>query len=390
MRCFEWLSGELEELHDSYLLRRLATIDSCPSPRVSIEGEQKLLLCSNNYLGLAADPRVIRAAMVATEKYGAGAGAARLISGNMPVHTVLEEAIARFKGTEAALLFSTGYMANTGLLGTLCKKGDVIFCDRLSHASIIDGCTLSSARMVRYRHNDMAHLEFLLQKTSGNRKWIVTEGVFSMDGDMAPLPELLGLAGRYDAVVILDEAHATGVLGQGGRGTVEYFGCRSDRIIFMGTLGKALGGFGAYVAGERVVIDYLLNKARSFIFTTALPPAVAASAMEALHIVESEPGRVERLRKNAVTLRQGLQKMGFDVPPGETPIIPVLIGDAEKALALSKALFLEGVYAMAVRPPTVPKGESRIRVTVMATHTDEDIRFALEAFERAGRKVGLP
>lgn len=384
------MEKELDELREHHLLRGLTTIDSASSPWVTLDDKRVLLICSNNYLGLTKDPRVVKAGSDAMVHYGAGAGAARLISGNMPAHGELEEALARFKGTASALLFSTGYMANTGLLGTLCKKGDVIFCDRLAHASIIDGCLLSPARLVRYRHNHMGHLDDLMKNTPcSGRRWIVTEGVFSMDGDIAPLPELLQIAERHDAVVILDEAHATGVLGKRGRGTVEHFGCSSDRIIQMGTLGKALGGFGAFVAGERIVVDYLINKARSFIFTTALPPAVAASAREALRIVEAEPERVARLRANAIDLRRGLQGLGFDVPSGETPIIPVMVGDAEKALSLSRTLLNEGVHATAVRPPTVPKGESRIRVTVMATYTDEDIGFALQAFERAGRKIGL-
>lgn len=390
MACFKWMEKELEELREQHLLRGLTTMDSASSSWVTLDDRRVLLLCSNNYLGLASEPRVVKAASDATVKYGAGAGAARLISGNMPAHGELEAALARFKRTDAALLFSTGYMANTGLLGTLCKKGDVIFCDRLAHASIIDGCLLSPARLVRYRHNHMEHLEELLKNTPcSGRRWIVTEGVFSMDGDIAPLPELLQIAERHDAAVILDEAHATGVLGKGGRGTVEHFGCASSRIIQMGTLGKALGGFGAFVAGEPVIRDYLINRARSFIFTTALPPSVAASALEALRIVESEPERVALLRENANTLRRGLQGVGFEVPDGETPIIPVVVGDAEKALSLSQALLGEGAYATAVRPPTVPKGESRIRVTVMATHANEDIEFALQAFEKAGRKVGL-
>lgn len=394
MSTFAWMRDELDELARNGLLRRLRGSDSqaalLGSPWLEMGGRRVLLLCSNNYLGLAADPRVMHAFQQGATKYGVGAGAARLVSGDSPVHRHLEEELARFKGTESALLFSTGYMANLGLLSALPSRGDKIFCDRLVHASLIDGCLLSPAEMVRYKHNDTAHLRSLLEKVRRKaRRWIVTEGVFSMDGDIAPLPEICALADEFDAVVILDEAHATGVLGDEGRGTVAYYGCDSRRIIQMGTLGKALGVFGAFVAGEQVVVDYLVNRARSFIYTTALPAATAAASLEALRIVQSEPERIKRMRDNAAAMRRGLAQIGLNVPPGETPVIPVITGDPSSAVEFSQLLLDEGVYAQAIRPPTVPKGQSRIRATVMATHSDDDIAFAVEAFHRAGKKAGL-
>lgn len=398
MSTFAWMRDELDELARNGLLRRLRGSGSREAlqggPWLEMGGRRVLLLCSNNYLGLAADPRVMHAFQQGTTQYGVGTGAARLVCGDSPVHRELEAELARFKGTESALLFSSGYMANLGLLSALPSRGDKIFCDRLAHASLIDGCLLSAAEMVRYRHNDMAHLRSLLgsllEKARGEgRRWIVTEGVFSMDGDIAPLPEICALADEFDAAIILDEAHATGVLGEDGRGTVAYYGCDPGRVIQMGTLGKALGVFGAFVAGEQVVVDYLVNKARSFIYTTAFPAAIAAASLEALRIVQSEPERIKRMRDNAAALRQGLAALGFNVPPGVTPVIPLITGDPSSAVILSQLLLDEGVYAQAIRPPTVPKGRSRIRATVMATHSDDDIAFAVEAFHRAGKKAGL-
>lgn len=386
----QWMERELQYLDKQGLLRRLRRVDSPCGPWMNLEGKEVLSLSSNDYLGLASDARVTGAMQEAVGRFGAGAGAARLICGNMSIHEELEDAIARFKGVEAALLFSTGYMANAGILGAMAGRGDVVFCDRLAHASIIDGCILSRAKVVRYRHNSVEHLQALMEKApASGRRFIVTEGVFSMDGDVAPLPRLLTLARRHDALLILDEAHATGVLGATGRGTAEHYGCPGSGFIRMGTMGKALGTFGAFVAGDRVIREYLINRSRSFMFTTALPPAVAAAALRALGIVEEEPQRVARLRENATALRAGLRDMGYAVPDGETPIIPVMVKDAKAALNLSRTLLGQGVYAPAVRPPTVPQGESRIRVTITAAHGGDDIGFALEAFKAAGRKEGL-
>ena len=306
-----FLSTALEAIKERDLYRQLRPIQGAQSPRVRMEGKEVILLSSNNYLGLAEHPALREAGIQALERYGCGAGASRSISGTMELHRALEERIARFKGCEAALLFSTGYMANMGLLTTLAEDGDVIVSDEFNHASIVDGCRLSRAEVWVYRHRDMDHLEALLRRSSHRRRLIVTDGVFSMEGAIAPLPEIRRLADQYGAMVMVDDAHATGVLGQGGRGTAEHFGMTGRIEIQMGTLGKALGGFGAYVAGTKDLIDYLINCCRTFMYTTALPPAVAAMALAALDIVEKEPQRRQRLWENTGYFRTGLQKMGF-------------------------------------------------------------------------------
>ena len=304
-----FLAAELEELKGSVLYRRLRPVRGAQSARVEVEGRKVVLLSSNNYLGLADDSALRDAAILALERYGCGAGASRSISGTMEIHLELEEKIARFKGCEATLLFSTGYMANLGLLTTLAKDGDLILSDEFNHASIIDGSSLSRAEVWVYRHRDTDHLEALLKASSHRRKLIVTDGVFSMEGDIAPLPQIRELADRYGAVVMVDDAHATGVLGH-GRGTAEHFRLTGQIEIHMGTLGKALGGFGAYVAGSRVLIDYLINRCRTFMYTTAIPPALAAMALAALEIVEAEPQRRDRLWENTHYFRKELQKLG--------------------------------------------------------------------------------
>ncbi|MCJ7665042.1 MAG: 8-amino-7-oxononanoate synthase, partial [Desulfobacterales bacterium] len=308
-----FLTTALEEIKGQDLFRRLRSIQGAQTPRVQIEGKEVVLLSSNNYLGLADHPALQEAAIRALERYGCGAGASRSVSGTTELHRELEERIARFKGCEAALLLSTGYMANIGLLTTLVGEGDLIASDELNHASIVDGCRLSRAETSVYRHRAMDSLEALLKRSSHRRRLIVTDGVFSTEGAIAPLLEIRRLADQYGALVMVDDAHATGVLGQGGKGTGEHFGIEERIEIQMGTLGKALGGFGAYVAGTRDLIDYLINCCRTFIYTTALPPAVAAMALAALEIVEKEPQRRARLWENTAYFRKGLQKMGFDL-----------------------------------------------------------------------------
>ncbi|MGH7966497.1 MAG: 8-amino-7-oxononanoate synthase, partial [Candidatus Binatia bacterium] len=312
----------------------------------------------------------------------------RLISGSMELHRELEQRLATFKHAEAALVFPSGYHANIGVLSALMGPGDTIFSDALNHASIIDGCRLARAEIKVFRHCDMAHLAQLLAEsaTSGQRL-IVTDSIFSMDGDIAPLADIVTLARRYQAWVMVDEAHGTGVFGRHGSGVVEEL--EADIEIQMGTLGKALGGAGAYVAGSQALIDWLINKARSFIYTTGIPPAVAASALAALDLVAQEPERRQCLWNNAALLQQGLQELGYQIGPTRSHILPVLIGEARQTMALAEALLRRGVFAQGIRPPTVPEGTSRLRVTPMATHTHEQLGQALEAFAAAGREVGV-
>jgi glycine C-acetyltransferase len=384
-----FLSTALEAIKEQDLYRQLRPIQGAQSPRVQMEGKEMILLSSNNYLGLAEHPALREAGIQALERYGCGAGASRSISGTMELHRALEEKLARFKGCEAALLFSTGYMANMGLLTTLAEDGDVIVSDEFNHASIVDGCRLSRAEVVIYRHRDMDHLEALLRGSSHRRRLIVTDGVFSMEGAIAPLPEIRRLADQYGAMVMVDDAHATGVLGQGGRGTAEHFGMTGRIEIQMGTLGKALGGFGAYVAGTKDLIDYLINCCRTFMYTTALPPTVAAMALAALDIVEKEPQRRQSLWENTGYFRTGLQNMGFDTGMSETPICPVLIKDNALTMEADRRLMARGVFVQGLRPPTVPPQGARLRATLMATHTREDLDDALESFQKVGAELGL-
>ena len=378
---------ELLQLEKQHLLRRLTIVESYSGPYITLNGKRLLLLCSNDYLGLAGHPALREAASAAMERYGFGSGASRLVSGTSALHQELEQKISRFKGTEAALAFNSGYAANTGIIPAIAGEGDVILSDSLNHASIIDGCRLSKAEVKVYRHRDVAHVEDLLKKSlSAHRTLIVTDGVFSMDGDIAPLTELASLAEQYGSLLMVDDAHATGVLGDTGRGTTEHFGL-ADRVpVQMGTLGKALGSFGAFAAGGRTLIDHLVNRSRSFIFSTALPPMVCAASIAALDIVDREPERREQLRENRERFVQGLLSLGIPIADSETPIVPIMIGDSEKALLVGEKLLEYGIYAAAIRPPTIPEGSTRIRTTVTATHTAEDIDHALGIFDRLKRE----
>jgi len=333
-------------------------------------------------LGLAEHPRVKTAVAEAATRFGTGAGSARLLGGNLPVHESLEEALARFKQAEAALVFSTGYMANLGVVTALVGPGDLVIGDRFNHASLIDACRLSKATFRLFPHRDTARLAAVLKRhrSQHRRALIVTEGVFSMDGDLAPLPEIVEVAQQHEAWVLVDDAHGTGVFGEGGRGTVSHFGLSG--ILQMGTLSKALGSLGGYVTGPRTVIELLKNKARSFIYTTALPPASAAAAREALRVIEAEPVWIERLWKNAGEMRAGLTALGVPLVSQESPILPVRIGDAQETMRLAGALLAAGVYAPGIRPPTVPARSSRIRISVSAAHTPEDLTAALEVFQK--------
>jgi len=357
---------------------------------VTIEGRSVILLASNNYLGLADHPRITAAAISAIQRYGFGSGASRLISGNSALHRSLEDRIARFKRTEAALVFSTGYMANTGILSCLIPPEGLLIADRLSHASLIDGCRLNGSRFKVYEHKNTVQLNRLLaKKPEGQPAVVVTDGVFSMDGDIAPIDELVRIGKRYGATVFVDDAHATGVIGVEGRGSLEHFGIDPQDAIQMGTLGKALGCFGAYVAGSRVLIEYLTNKAKSFVYTTALPPTAAAAALAAFEILEEEPEHRERLWVNRNFYAEGLKSLGFDTMDSETPIIPILIGDTGSALRFSERLLEAGIFAPAIRPPTVPKGSARLRTTVMATHTRADLEYVLETLGKIGHSLEI-
>jgi len=381
----------LQALAARHLNRRLTPLHSGTGPVVEMAGRQILLFASNDYLGLAMHPEVVQSAIEATQRFGAGSGAARLISGSLPPHQELESALAQFKRTEAALTFSSGYLANIGTIPALIEQGGLILADRLCHASLIDGCRLSAADFRIYRHNDTNHLQSLLAKRRrARRTLIVTDGLFSMDGDLAPLPELSRLAQDYEADLYIDDAHGTGVMGPHGRGTAEHFGINNAGLPFqMGTLGKAFGSSGAYLAGPLTLILYLMNTSRSFIFTTAPPPSSAAAATAALRIIQREPERRARLWAKRERLFTGLTRLGFNLSPSVTPIMPILVGDAETALSFAEHLFTEGVYAPAIRPPTVPEATSRVRVTVTSEHTMNHIDQALTAFQRAGQLSGL-
>ncbi len=356
---------------------------------MTIDGAEVLLLCSNNYLGLADHPRVRQAAATAAERYGAGAGASRLISGTMSIHRKLEERLAEFKNTEAALLFGSGYLANTGTVGALAGRGEVVFSDELNHASLIDGCRLSRADTFVYRHRDMEHLEYGLNQVGARAALIVTDSVFSMDGDVAPLIDLIGLARRYGCRLMVDEAHGTGALGPGGRGAVAAAGLEGEVDVIIGTLGKALGGYGAYVCASAELIELLVNVSRPFIFSTAPPPPSIGAALAALSLLDSRPGLVEQLRRNAAGLRQALTSNGLEIGPSRTQIVPVVVGDARRAVALAERTLDGGIFAQAIRPPTVPEGSSRLRLTVMANHREDELQRAAKVIARAAIGLGV-
>lgn len=384
---------ELDALKEQGLYRRIRAISGSQGAHVTLEGRDVLLLCSNNYLGLADHPFLKEAAIRAVERYGAGTGASRLVSGTMELHEELEYRLACFKGTKGALVFNSGYAANTGMIPALVSRGDLIFSDRLNHASIVDGCLLSRARLLRYPHRDMTALRRMLEETSSNggRKLIVTDGVFSMDGDMARLAELVSLRNEFGAILMVDDAHGAGVLGACGRGSAEFCGVEAGIDIHMGTLGKALGGFGAYAAASREITELLLNRARSFIFSTSLPPSVLAAALAALDIVESPEGRAlrNRVMSHAETVRSLLVTAGFATQGSRTQIIPLHVGGAAETMEFSRQLLDKGVFVQGIRPPTVPRGTSRLRLTVMATHKEGDLERAVELIVSTGRKLGV-
>jgi glycine C-acetyltransferase len=383
---------ELNDLQQSGLYRSMRLVEGAQQGRVVVDGRDVLLLCSNNYLGLADHPLLKAAAIRSVERYGVGSGAARLVSGNMTLHQQLEERLAEFKGTESALLFNNGYSANLGIISALVSRGDTIYSDRLNHASIIDGALLSRAKLVRYPHNDMAALRRLLDANrQGGRQLIVTDGVFSMDGDLAPLGALADLKREYGALLMVDDAHGTAVLGEGGRGSVELCGVSDAVDVQMGTLGKGLGSFGAYVAGSSELIAYLRNRARSFIFSTSLPPAVLAASLAAIDLVSSPEGAAlrERLAANSQLFSRALLDHGFDTLGSTTQIVPILVGEAEPTMEFSRRLLDLGLFVQGIRPPTVPAGSCRLRCTVMATHDRDDLVAAATQIATVGRAMGV-
>jgi 8-amino-7-oxononanoate synthase len=381
----EELQDELAALDEAALRRRLRPLAGPSEAVVEVGGRHVLLCSSNNYLGLATHPAVVAAAIDATRRWGCGAGASPLIAGHLDLHATVERRIAAFEGTEAALLFPTGYQANVGAITALVGRGDHVFSDALNHASIIDGCRLSRAAIHVYPHRDLEALAGALAAApAGGRRLVVTDSVFSMDGDRAPLAELVALARHYHSLLMIDEAHATGVLGPHGGGLADECGLASEVTIRVGTLGKALGSQGAWVAGSRAVVDIVLNRARTFVFTTALAPAAVAAAAAALDVVEAEPERRARLLAHADRLRAALRGQGWNAV-GDTHIVPVLVGDNDAAMALGEQLLASGVLAHPIRPPTVPPGTARIRVTPMATHTIDQIDRIAAAFSAAAR-----
>jgi glycine C-acetyltransferase/8-amino-7-oxononanoate synthase len=383
------IQERLSELRELGLLRRTRMISGPQGPRVVLDGKPVLLLCSNNYLGLADHPRVREAAADAAMRWGVGAGASRLVSGTMTVHRRLEERLAAFERTEAALLFGSGYMANVGVIGALAGAGSVVFSDELNHASIIDGCRLARADTFVYRHADMDHLAWGMRNAQGRSALVVTDSVFSMDGDVAPLEDIVGLARRHRVRVVVDEAHGTGCMGPEGRGAVHEAGVEDEVDVIIGTLGKALGSYGAYAACDQAMAQLLLNTARPFIFSTAPPPPAAAGALAALELLTSEPRRVERLHANAAALRDELAREGFDVSGSSSQIIPIVVGEAHQAMRMCELALEAGVFAQAIRPPTVPDGTSRLRLAVMASHTREELREAARVLGRAALQAGF-
>ncbi len=383
----EFLSEELAELEKNGLYRRLRMITSSQEAQVSIAGKKYLSFCSNNYLGLANHPQVVEAAVRATQEYGCGAGASRLISGTMQLHTELEDRLAQFEEKSSAIVFTTGYCANVGSITSLMNEEDTIILDKLNHASIVDAARLCRAKLQVYPHKDMNRLEEILKRSKQfRRRLIVTDGVFSMDGDMAPLPEIVDLARKYEAYTMVDEAHSTGVIGEKGRGVAEFYNVEDKVDIIMGTLSKALGSLGGFVVGDTSLVEFLKNKARSFIYTTALPPGVCMAAIAALDIVQGDVSYRKQYLDKVAYLKQNLEKLDFDLMGSETQIIPVLIKDAVKTMEISKFLYEKGVLIPGIRIPTVPKDTNRLRISLMASHTKDDIDHLLNLMTEIRKK----
>jgi glycine C-acetyltransferase len=391
-----YLTDQINELKAKGTHFNLRVLDDEQAPVCTFDGKKVINLASNNYLGLTTHPKLREAALEATRKYGVGSGAVRTIAGTMKIHMELEEKIARFKGVEACVVFQSGFAANAGTVSAVLGKEDFIISDQLNHASIIDGARLSRARILVFNHKDLAHAEEQLAsvKDQPGRKLLITDGVFSMDGDIGPLPGLCDLAEKYGAIMMVDDAHASGVLGRNGRGTIDHFHQHGRVDIQVGTLSKAIGALGGYVCGTRDLIDYLYHRARPFLFSTSHPPSVAATCIAAFDVLEQEPERIESLWENTRFWKKELGLLGFDIggkttPASETPITPIIIGDGARTMEFSQELFKEGVLGTGIAFPTVPEGKARVRTIMTATHTREELQRALEVLKKVGKKMGI-
>lgn len=386
----QWITDELSSLNAQGLFTNIRTLESPQGARITVNGESKLNFCSNNYLGLANDPRLKKAAQDAIERWGVGPGAVRTIAGTMSFHTELEERLAKFKGAEATISFQSGFTANLATIPALVGKGDLIFSDALNHASIIDGCRLSRAKIIPYKHNDVDDLRRVVSENSPfNKALLVTDGVFSMDGDIAPLDKLVDVAEEHGLIFMVDDAHGEGVMGHGGRGIVDHFGLHGRVDVEIGTLSKAFGVVGGYVAGARAIVDWLRQRGRPFLFSSAVTPADVAACLAAVDILENSTELVDKLWENGRYFKAHMQKMGFDIGMSQTPITPVMLGEATVAQKMSQRLFEEGVFATAIGFPTVPRGKARIRVMLSAAHTQTDLDEGLQIFEKVGKELKI-
>src|SRR5947209_369552 len=386
-----YLADQMNDLKQKGTHFKLRVLEDPQAPESTFDGKRVINLASNNYLGLTTHPKLREAALEATNKYGVGSGAVRTVSGTMKIHMELEEKIARFKNVEACVVFQSGFAANAGTVSAILGKGDFIISDELNHASIIDGARLSRATIKVFRHKDATHAEELLKEIANEpgHKLLISDGVFSMDGDIGPLPALCDLAEKYGAIMMVDDAHSSGVLGRNGRGTIDHFNMHGRVDVQVGTLSKAIGALGGYVCGSRDLIDFLYHRARPFLFSTSHPPAVAAACLAAFDVLEQEPERIQSLWDNTKHFKQGLQSAGFNTGISETPITPVIVGEAKTAHELSRALFQEGVFATGIGFPTVAKGRARVRTIVASTHTRAELDRALEVFQKVGRKMAI-
>jgi glycine C-acetyltransferase len=391
-----YLSDQLNDLKAKGTHFRLRVLEDEQAPVCTFDGKKVINLASNNYLGLTTHPKLREAALEATRKYGVGSGAVRTIAGTMKIHMELEEKIARFKNVEACVVFQSGFAANAGTVSAILGKEDFIVSDELNHASIIDGARLSRAKILVFRHKDIAHAEEQLAsiKDQPGRRLLITDGVFSMDGDIGPLPALCDLAEKYGAIMMVDDAHASGVLGRNGRGTIDHFHVHGRVDIQVGTLSKAIGALGGYVCGSRELIDFLYHRARPFLFSTSHPPSVAATCLAAFDVLDQEPERIERLWENTRFWKKELGNLGFNIggvntPASETPITPIIIGDGRLTMEFSRELFKEGVFGTGIAFPTVPEGKARIRTIMTATHTQDQLDEALQVLKRVGKRMGI-
>lgn len=391
MSKLDWLNQEIDSLKEQGLYNHIRTIGSAQGAWIVVDGKNVLNFCSNNYLGLANHPKIVEAAKKATEKYGVGPAAVRSIAGTTDLHVQLEQRLAKFKGVEDVITFQSGFTANLGTISALVSKEDGIFSDRLNHASIIDGCRLSGAKIVAYEHNDPSALEDAIKENLSNfrRALVVTDGVFSMDGDIAPLPDLYEVAKKYDILFMVDDAHGEGVLGKGGRGIVDHFDLHGKVDIEIGTMSKAFGVVGGMVAGNETIVEWLRQRGRPFLFSSAVTAPDAAACLAAVDLLEESTELVDKLWANAEYFKGEMRKLGFDTGVSETPITPVMLGEAPLAQQFSRELFDEGVFAMSIGFPTVAKGKARIRVMISAAHDNDDLGKGLEAFQKVGKKLGV-